>query len=240
MVKFRPANLVTLEGLQESQPYDIVLCRNLLIYLHAQARANVLAALRRLLTPDGILIVGHAEPAIAREHGFASVGDPRAFAFTRAAKAEARKLETSASSAGRVPTNNLKSYSQLSAAPNHEPSEKKASNAASQSRTIAPTLETIQKLGDAGRTQEAIQLCREYVRRVPDSAEGYFLLGILCGAMKDDSEAEMALRRALYLQPDHAAALVHLSLNHHAKGNTLAAERLRARADRIAARGSKS
>ena len=239
MVKFRPANLVALEGLEHSQPYDFVLCRNLLIYLHPRARAHVLAALRRLLTPDGILIVGHAEPAIAREHGFTSVGDPRAFAFVKAAKAEARKHFMSISSASRALRNNLKSHSQLPVAAAHGNTEKKPVTASSQSRAIAPTLETIRKLGDAGRTQEAIQQCRDYVRRVPDSAEGYFLLGVLCGAMKNDSEAETALRRALYLQPDHAGALTHLSLNHYAKGNTLTAARLRARADRIAARGGK-
>ncbi len=239
MVKFRPANLVTLEGLEHLQPFDIVLCRNLLIYLHPRARADVLASLRRLLAPDGILIVGHAEPAIAREHGFTSVGDARAFAFTRAAKAESRKHFIS-TSASRAPRNNLKSYSQLAVAAAHGNTEKKPATASSQSRAIAPTLDTIRKLGDAGRTQEAIQQCRDYVRRVPDSAEGYFLLGVLCGAMKNESDAETALRRALYLQPDHAGALMHLSLNHYAKGNTITAARLRARADRIAARGSKS
>jgi chemotaxis protein methyltransferase WspC len=240
MVKFRPANLVTLAGLEHSPPYDIVLCRNLLIYLHARARAVVLAALRRLLTPDGILIVGHAEPAIAREHGFASIGDPRAFAFVKTVKAESRKQVMSISSASRAPRNNLKSPSQIAVAAAHGNIEKKPAGAPSQSRAAAPTLENIRKLGDAGLTQEAIQQCRDYVRRVPDSAEGYFLLGVLCGATKNDSEAETALRRALYLQPDHAGALMHLSLNHYAKGNTLTAARLRARADRIAARGSKS
>jgi chemotaxis protein methyltransferase WspC len=242
MVKFRPANLVSLEGLDHSQPYDVVLCRNLLIYLHAQARAQVLTALRRLLAPDGILIVGHAEPAIAREHGFVGEGDPRAFAFARAAKAEDRKQVMSIPSSSRVPKNNLNSHLQFAAAAAAAAahSEKKSANAFAQPRAIAPTLETIRKLGDLGRTQEAIQQCREFVRRVPDSADGYFLLGVLCGALKNDSEAESALRRALYLEPDHAGALLHLSLNRHAKGDTLTAARLRARADRIAARGSKS
>jgi chemotaxis protein methyltransferase WspC len=238
MVKFRPANLVSLSGLEDSQPYDIVLCRNLLIYLHTQARADVMAALGRLLTPDGILIVGHAEPAIAREHGFHSVGDPRAFAFTRAAASKVRKQVTTISLGRGAPNNILESYADPSMSATRRHSEWKA-GVSGQSRTIVPTLETIRKLGDAGRTQEAIQQCRDYVRRVPDSADGYFLLGVLCGAMKNDADAETALRRALYLEPNHAGALVHLSLNHHAKGDTATAARLRARADRIAALGSK-
>jgi chemotaxis protein methyltransferase WspC len=239
MVKFRPANLVLQAGLEHSQPYDFVLCRNLLIYLHAQARADVMAVLRRLLTPDGILIVGHAEPAIAREHGFASAGDPRAFAFTKTATAKVRKQVTTISLGRGSSKNNLKSFPELSISATHDRSKLRGNPASRQSRPIAPTLETIRKLGDAGRTEEAIQQCRNYVRRVPDSADGYFLLGVLCGAMKNDSEAETALRRALYLEPDHAGALMHLSHNHHAKGDTLTAARLRARADRIVAQGSK-
>ncbi len=108
MVQFRPANLVSHQGLEKTRPYDIVLCRNLLIYLHTQARAGVMATLRRLLTEDGLLIIGHAEPAIAREHGFTGVGDPGAFAFVRSSASKARKMPLPGSLADRARRDHVK------------------------------------------------------------------------------------------------------------------------------------
>src|SRR5262249_42488110 len=42
-------------------PYDVVFCRNLLIYLDASARARVVSAIDRVLAADGVLIIGHAD-----------------------------------------------------------------------------------------------------------------------------------------------------------------------------------
>ena len=85
MVEFRRANLVSLHGLAPAARYDVVLCRNVLIYLHAEARARVMRTLGSLLEPGGVLIVGHAEAGIALEHGFRVHGAPEAFAFVSAA-----------------------------------------------------------------------------------------------------------------------------------------------------------
>lgn len=46
--------------------YDVVFCRNLLIYLTPSARASVERAIDRLLKPEGIVVLGAAEPAILR------------------------------------------------------------------------------------------------------------------------------------------------------------------------------
>src|SRR5262249_7998111 len=45
-----------------SGAYDLVLCRNLLIYLTPAARREALATLERILMPGGLLAVGPAEP----------------------------------------------------------------------------------------------------------------------------------------------------------------------------------
>ena len=45
-------------------PYDVVFCRNLLIYLTTDARAAVERSIDRLLREDGIVVLGAAEPAI--------------------------------------------------------------------------------------------------------------------------------------------------------------------------------
>jgi chemotaxis protein methyltransferase WspC len=96
----------------------------------------------------------------------------------------------------------------------------------------ADTLDAIRRTGDKGDLQEAVRACSEYLRRVPDSADGHFLLGVLQGALGLRDAAESALRRAVYLAPNHADALVHLALMHDARGDAAGAARLRARGAR--------
>ena len=225
-VQFRLVNLVSLEGLQDWMRYDVVLCRNLLIYLHAEARAGVMAAVRRLLVDDGLLVVGHAEPAIVRAHGFVGEGDSAAFAF--------RKLPPSAE-------NRTPEKSKVRIRPGGD--EARHNRAvpsfgaphAGSSRIVVPrddgasTLDRIREIGDRGRVEEAMRACRDYVRRIPDSADGYFLLGVLESAAGRPQAAEDAFRRALYLEHDHADALMHLALTYEARGDAAGAARLRER-----------
>ena len=59
--EFIQASVLDPRLLEGSPPYDVVFCRNLLIYLGAPARARVLAAIDRLLATDGVLFIGHAD-----------------------------------------------------------------------------------------------------------------------------------------------------------------------------------
>ena len=63
-------------------PYDVVFCRNLLIYLTPEARDRVTAALERLVATDGLLVLGAAEPPIIRGD-WIPAGDSSVFALRR-------------------------------------------------------------------------------------------------------------------------------------------------------------
>ncbi|MHC5004238.1 MAG: CheR family methyltransferase, partial [Planctomycetota bacterium] len=65
--------------------YDVIFCRNLLIYLSAESRRQLVRWLVAALAPHGVLFVGHAEhgPALASP-AVVPVGAPRCFAFVRA------------------------------------------------------------------------------------------------------------------------------------------------------------
>ena len=60
-VTFRSGNLVDPRLLADETPFDVVFCRNVLIYFTPAARRLALANIERLLVPGGLLALGHAE-----------------------------------------------------------------------------------------------------------------------------------------------------------------------------------
>jgi chemotaxis protein methyltransferase CheR len=70
LVRVRPAvrTLVTfrrLNFLDEQWPirtqFDLIFCRNVLMYFDRPTQAHLVARLERMLTPHGLLVLGHAE-----------------------------------------------------------------------------------------------------------------------------------------------------------------------------------
>jgi chemotaxis protein methyltransferase CheR len=62
MVDFRPLNL--LQDFSRLGAFDIVFCRNVLIYFDAKTKADVLSRLARALNPGGAVLLGAAETVI--------------------------------------------------------------------------------------------------------------------------------------------------------------------------------
>lgn len=75
MVKFRTFNL--LHPLLVLGTFDVVFCRNVLIYFDAPTKAKVLEAIRRQLTPDGCLFLGAAETVLGLTKALKPVKDQR-------------------------------------------------------------------------------------------------------------------------------------------------------------------
>jgi chemotaxis protein methyltransferase CheR len=59
-VKFRPLNLLD-PDYAFAEPFDVVFCRNVMIYFDRPTQIKVLRQICRVLRPDGFLIMGHAE-----------------------------------------------------------------------------------------------------------------------------------------------------------------------------------
>jgi chemotaxis protein methyltransferase CheR len=72
MVTFRPLNLI--ESFAHLDGFDIIFCRNVLIYFDAAAKADVLRRLTQVLNPGGTLLLGAAETVIGLSDGL--VPDP--------------------------------------------------------------------------------------------------------------------------------------------------------------------
>lgn len=75
MVKLRPLNL--LENLSGIGSFDIVFCRNVLIYFDNPTKKSVLEKIARLMPPDGKLFLGGAETVIGVTNVFRPVPGQR-------------------------------------------------------------------------------------------------------------------------------------------------------------------
>ena len=70
MISFRRQNLH--DAYPESGPFDLIFCRNVLIYFQKEARIRLVKRLTSLLGQRGYLFVGHAE-ALNAEYGVRAV-----------------------------------------------------------------------------------------------------------------------------------------------------------------------
>lgn len=230
-VRFQHGNLISPDFLEDDAPYDVVFCRNLLIYLHAEARSLAMTALRRLLAERGLLVLGHAEAAFAREQGFTPIGPAAAFAFSKSGgevvlKSPARPVQKAGPNVSPRP----QPASSLTA----PVAPFKATNGVvvSARQPEVSALVIARQLGDGGQLKEGLRVCTEYLQQVPDSTEGYFLLGVLHDALGHADLAAGSFRKVLYLDPTHREALLHLALKQEARGDESGAALLRARARR--------
>lgn len=196
--------------------YDAVFCRNLLIYLVPEARVRLLAALVRMLRPEGLLFVGHAEMAAARAAGLDFEPPPDAFACRHRVRPDPLPLTTTPSVPRRRPPPAPRPTAARRRAPVQEDFLARASRHA-----------------DAGNLPRAREVLREALAAGPVSADHYHLLALVESARGEDAACEEALRRALYLDPRHYPSLMQLALLHDERGERGRAKRLREKAARV-------
>jgi chemotaxis protein methyltransferase CheR len=75
MVQFRPLNL--LHDFAHLGTFDVVFCRNVLIYFDQDTKVNVLDRIARLVDRDGYLILGAAETVVGLTDSFKPIADRR-------------------------------------------------------------------------------------------------------------------------------------------------------------------
>lgn len=234
-VRFRQGNILQLGSLRDGTAFDVVLCRNLLIYFDDQTQGRALSHLAALMHDDGLLCVGSSEMVSAMRHGFASLGVAHASALVKrqAAVPEQPRPPTPAAPPRR------KAAPRPPAAANL-PARLRARSTPSPAPTTAVSaapapLEEARRLADAGRGAEAEALLRNLLETDRSQAGAHFLLALILPDARA-AEAERALRQALYLEPGHYPALCRLALICERAGRLDEAGRLRERAARIQTR----
>ena len=75
MVQYRPLNL--LRDFSNLGVFDVVFCRNVLIYFDQETKIGVLDRLARVVAPDGFLVLGAAETVVGLTDAFKTIADKR-------------------------------------------------------------------------------------------------------------------------------------------------------------------
>jgi chemotaxis protein methyltransferase WspC len=238
-VQFQLGNLFAADFLPGVESYDIVFCRNLLIYFDRVTQDRAIKVLERLLRPQGVLFVAPSETGLLLSHDFISVNMPLAFAFRKPSVHSTRrrteigtqaKLAPPIRRAARKPVATPKpmraSLAKASSAPESLPVP-----AAEEKPKIA--MDQAAKLADQGRFVEAAKCCEEDLLKNGPSAHAFHLMGLVRDATGNHAEATDYYRKALYLDPDHHEALIHLAFLIEKEGSLAGAQALRERARRV-------
>jgi len=220
-VTFRCANLFTLNAEGAGRKFDVVFCRNLLIYMNPATQQKALHELSLLLADDGVLVVGHAEAGVLRSRGFLADSFAGGFAF--------RKLRHGAELARKK---NQQPH-MVSAPLKGNPPRKQSPSESSVIGSYTSLVAEIEQLADRGDLLAAQQRCEWVLSTGADDAEVLFLCGVIAQARGDSVAARQLLERAILRQPDHARALLQLSAVLHAAGDGARAEELGLRAQDV-------
>jgi chemotaxis protein methyltransferase WspC len=227
MVTFRQNNILSPDFGFCEERYDVIFCRNLLIYFDRSTQEQVMKKLASLLTAGGLLFVGPAEAFLASCSGFMSVNQAMSFAFRRTAETPAHSKHSSPGR--RKPTDRHPCASFRMKA-----ITKPLSVPAPVLPMPAPVdLETARRLANEGRLDETAAWCEANLREQGPSSETYYLLGLVHDAIGDRDGAAEFYRKVIYLEPEHMEGLMHLALISQTQGNMAAAERLHERARRV-------
>jgi len=86
MVQHRQLNL--LHDFSQLGTFDVIFCRNVLIYFDQDTKANVFDRLARIVEPDGVLVLGAAETVVGLTDAFKPLPERRGLYRPTAAVAE--------------------------------------------------------------------------------------------------------------------------------------------------------
>jgi len=231
-VRWQVGNVLDPTLLANEPGFDFVFCRNLLIYFDQPTQKQVFEVLKRLTHVDGVLFIGPAEGSLLGRLGMRSIGIPQSFAFSRHSEPHPEPLPTPKPvavpasqpmrSAPPAPVRN-----RPFAAVTPLPVTKKTANP-----DAATLLAQIAALANEGKSAEARAACEYYLRSHEPVAQVFYWLGLLSDVAGLSLEAQGYYRKALYLEPQHPEALMHLAALLQAQGDTAGARRLQERAAR--------
>ena len=250
-MEFRWGNLAQADFLAGEPPFDVIFCRNVLIYFHAEARRTAIASPATAVGPGGVLCA-RRRPSPDLQRG--RVPQSRQRVSLRLPSRE--ELQSAIAAAARCRRErdraSLPSWPRRRAIAGSEssrpfidhplpPTDRRQTRAEPPLPTdregslpATPSCAPPKQAADDGRLDEADALCGQCLSRDPASAAAHYLRGVVRQAQGVLGEAQRSLEKALYLDPKHYQALVHMMLLAEQRGDRQAAANYRRRAQQAA------
>lgn len=246
-VNFSQGNLLDSQFLLDRKPYDIIFCRNVLIYFDPLSRRKTLKTLINSLKTEGLILVAASETGelanlgveIIRLDGV-SVGRKRLsntknifvdFSSINHHQSQEQKIHVP-----KITTQIPRNFTPISTDINHQQNleiHRLLDDQLITKQTNDCNLETIRSLADSGDLTAAIEQCEQYLQVNSTDAEAYVLLGEIYQAQKLELQAEECYQKAIYLDPKNSEALLHLTFLKEQRGDTAKANILRQRWQRL-------
>jgi chemotaxis protein methyltransferase CheR len=219
LVRFQPLNLCDDAAWPKlTGVFDLILCRNVLMYLTPDMQRCVAARLCAALRGDGWLAVAPAEAVADWFRAMAPINAGEAILFCKQAPTPPTRPPLVQPA---LPIASLASRP-VPAIPTPDTSPPQI------------TLADIRALADRGALLEARTHCQTLLAADQLNTEACLLLAAICSELRDFSGAGQAARRAIYLEPSSAEAHLLLSGALRHLGDNGRAERSMAVAGRLA------
>ena len=260
LVKFKQGNI--LSGALSPHPgyYDVVFCRNLLIYFDRKTQQLTLEKLYRSLKKGAILFVGHAECSQVSEVFFNLSPYPKSFSFIKRDKpvekpvtvkqkenalknkdsiklADTKNAVTKKSATKKAVVKKAATIKAVSANSGNIIHKtvigKSSERQSSDHKPVIDSLRPAEKLANEGRYEEAEKFCGAFLEIHPDSAHAHYLLGLIKNSQGQQKVAESLLKKAIYLDPNHEPALVLSCLIAEQKGDVESVRSFKRRIQRV-------
>lgn len=213
--------------------FDVVLCRNLLIYLNREAVLRAAAVLHGALAANGWLVTAAGDPPLDAP-GLEPVRTRFGLAYRRApveapappsvrldVPARGRPAASGARGSRPAPRSHRPKAPAVASAVPPAP----ATGTPAGGRMPAELAEQVRALGNAGRLPEACEAAAAAVQAHPLDVNLRYLSAVVLLEAGRLDEAGDSAAAAVYLGPQLPAAHLLLGQVEHARGNTLAARR---------------
>ncbi len=208
--------------------FDIIFCRNVLIYLHLNAAKTLVARFTEKLASHGVLVVGPSEPWLLKDTALIPHSIPGGSVFFKEENSRRRATQQSVHSAWAAAS--LESTTRTQASPVAERAPQKIVNAlAIQTAQFSPenthkntrerAIQRARQLADSGETEQALGLISELLKEETTNAELYYLRGVALLHKGDSASAESDIKKSLFIEPDNIVAYIALASIAKAQGN---------------------
>ncbi len=216
LVEFRRHNLVR-DPIPPAgeQRFDVILCRNVLIYFDRPTVERVLNGLEGALAPAGLLLLGAADRLSGQSFPVSQVRPGVLGPRASGAHAPRRRALARPSTLVRPSRQNRAGADPEGADPEHST---QAVGQPRQARHSRPTLADATQAADRGELDLAVTIAQDVLAEDPLDSQAHFIRGVAELARDDARAAVEPLRRALYIDPNFGLAAFKLACAHDTLG----------------------